>query len=67
MSRPIRAPQDLIDRVRSLVDATSISEAGRQLRLAEATVARLAGGLPVTEGTAVIAAQRLADAEKKAA
>lgn len=49
----------LAARVRALVERTSISEVGRRLRMADATVARIAGGLPVTEGTAAVAAARL--------
>lgn len=67
MARPQKPPQELVNSVRALVDRTSISEVGRQLRLAEATIARLAGGLPVTEGTALVAAQRLLEVQDEAA
>lgn len=61
MARPVRPDPEIRKLVRALVERTSISEAGRQLRMADATIARLAGGLPVTEGTALLAAQRLHD------
>ncbi|MDQ2645068.1 MAG: hypothetical protein M3020_14725 [Myxococcota bacterium] len=63
MARPIPPNPDIAARVRALVAETSLAEAGRRLRLADATVARLAGGLPVTEGTALVAAQRLNEQE----
>lgn len=63
MARPVRPDPEIIARIRALVDTTSISEAGRRLRLADATVARLAGGLPVSEGTILVAAQRLNETE----
>ena len=59
MARPVRPDPEIRNLVCALVERTSISEAGRQLRMADATIARLAGGLPVTEGTALLAAQRL--------
>jgi hypothetical protein len=62
MAAPVRPDPDLTARVRALVDSTSISEVGRRLHLADATVARLAGGLPVSEGTVLVAAQRLSEA-----
>ena len=67
MASPVHPPTELSERIRALVESSSIAGASRQLRMAEATVARLAGGLRVTEGTAVIAAQRLAEIEKTAA
>jgi hypothetical protein len=59
MARPVKPDPELVARVRQLVEATSISEAGRRLRMADATIARIAGGLPVTEGTAAVIAIRL--------
>lgn len=63
MASPVRPSAEIIARVRALVDTTSLSEAGRRLRLADATVARLAGGLPVSEGTILVVASRLQQAE----
>jgi len=67
MAKPVRPVPEIVARVRALVERTSLSVAGRRLRIADATVARLAGGLPVTEGTAMIVAQRLPAAEEPAA
>lgn len=53
----------IVQRVRLLVEKTSISEVGRRLHMADATVARLAGGLPVSEGTVLVAEKRLPAAE----
>jgi hypothetical protein len=63
MSRPVRPSEEIIARIRALVDTTSVSEAGRRLRLSDATIARLVAGLPVAEGTLVLAEQRLPEAE----
>jgi hypothetical protein len=63
MARPVSPNPDLVARVRGLVERTSIAEAARRLKLADATVARLAGGLPVAEGTELVAARRLPEAE----
>jgi hypothetical protein len=63
MARPVKPDPELVARVRELVEQTSISEAGRRLRMADATIARIAGGLPVTEGTAAVIAQRLSEAQ----
>lgn len=46
-------------RVRSLIEGSSMAEAARRLDLAEATVARLAAGLRVTPGTALLAKAKL--------
>lgn len=67
MASPVHPPAELSERVRALVEGSSIAGASRQLRLAEATVARLAGGLRVSEGTAAIAAMRMAEIGKSAA
>ena len=63
MAQPVKPDPEIIQRVRDLVERTSLSQVGRRLRMADATVARLAAGLPVTEGTAAVVAQRLAAAE----
>jgi len=49
----------LAARVREMVDRQTIAGAARRLDLAEATVARLAGGMRVTQGTLLLAAERL--------
>jgi hypothetical protein len=59
MAQPIPADPVLAARVRQLADLDSIAGAARKLGLAEATVARLAGGLRVTQGTALLATERL--------
>lgn len=66
MARPVPPSPKTTKRVRDLVDRTSIAEAARLLDLAEATVARLAGGLKVTPGTNAYAEQRLAALEEAA-
>jgi hypothetical protein len=66
MARPVPPPTEVSERVRTLVDQTSIAEAARRLNMAEATVARLAGGLKVTPGTTLLAQQRLAQEEASA-
>jgi hypothetical protein len=67
MARPIYPDREVIERVRALVEQSSLAGASRQLRMAEATVARLAGGLKVTEGTAAVAVQRLSKIPRAAA
>ncbi len=57
--RPIEPDTELVERVRSIVARTSIAAAARQLGFAEATVARIAGGLRVTPGTALLAQRKL--------
>ena len=61
MAKPVRPNPELINRVRVLVAETSVPKASRLLRLAEATVARVAGGLPVSEGTVALISQRLSE------
>ncbi len=61
MAAAVRPSKELTKRIRTLVERTSVPETGRRLKLADATVARLAGGLPVTEGTALMATMRLAE------
>jgi hypothetical protein len=61
MPAPVPANPQLVEKIQRLVASTSISRIARRLRLADATVARLAGGLPVAEGTALIATLRLAE------
>lgn len=57
--------RELTDRIRSLIDRLSVPEVGRRLGLAEATVARLAAGCLVAEGTLSLVDQRIEAAEKK--
>jgi hypothetical protein len=63
MARPARPDPVLVAGVRQLIDATSLAEAGRRLHLADATTARLAAGLPVTEGTVLVVEKRLRELE----
>jgi len=58
MTRP---DQDLSKAVHELVTTTSMAAAARSLRFSEATIARIAAGLPITEGTAALARQRLSE------
>lgn len=67
MARPIPPDPNVSARVRALVTKTSIAAVARQLGLAQATVARLAGGLNVTAGTDLLAAARLGRLERGAA
>ena len=67
MARPIPPAPEVSARIRALVNETSIASVARQLDLAEATVARLAGGLNVTRGTNLLAAERLLGLDKGAA
>jgi len=52
------APQ-IRDGVRKIVDQIGLVHAARKLGLAEATTARLAGGLTVSAGTEALAEKRL--------
>ena len=63
MPKPTKPNPEIIARVRVLVDTLGIPEVGRRLRLADATIARLAGGLNVAEGTILLVEQRLDAAE----
>jgi hypothetical protein len=56
-----RTSPEVTSRIRTMVDRDGVRPVGRKLRLADATVARLAAGLPVTEGVAALATQRLAE------
>jgi len=64
MAEPVLANPTLSARIRALVNETSIAATARKLGLAEATVARLAGGLKVTQGTELLAQQRLGRLEQ---
>lgn len=59
MAKPVRPDPVISARVRALVDSTSMHKAAQRLGLAEATVARIIGGLPVTRGTELVARERL--------
>lgn len=52
--------------VRKLMDASSVRSASRKLRVAAATAARVAGGLPVAEGTILLMRQRLSEIDTAA-
>jgi hypothetical protein len=67
MAETILANPALSARVRDLVNRTSLAAAARTLDLAEATVARLAGGLKVTQGTELLATARLSELDRGAA
>lgn len=58
-ARPVKPDPVVSARVRALVDAHGMRGASRRLHLAEGTVARLVGGLPVTQGTELLARTRL--------
>jgi hypothetical protein len=58
---------EITSQIRAMVERDGVRPVGRTLRLADATVARLAAGLPVTEGVAELAKQRLAAIQEKAA
>jgi hypothetical protein len=47
--------------VRGLIDANTVRGASRQLQIAEATVARIAAGIPCTRGTSALVSARLID------
>jgi len=51
----------VITAVRALIDEGTVCGAARQLDLAEATVARLAAGIPCTRGTSALVSARLID------
>lgn len=61
MAKPVYPDPRTVEFVRAFVDRSSIAGVARALRLAEATVARLAGGLPVHEGTVLVVRQRIAE------
>jgi hypothetical protein len=67
MAEAVSTDPNLSARVRALVNRSSIAAVARKLRLAEATVARLAGGLKVTAGTELLATQRIGQLERGAA
>jgi hypothetical protein len=55
MAKPIRPDPIVSAQARALVERTSMAEAARRLDLAEATVARIVAGLPVTPGSELLA------------
>lgn len=59
MARPVPPPERTRERIRSLTLRVGVSRAAQLLDLAEATTARLAGGLPVNPATAAHADRRL--------
>ena len=67
MSKPVRPDPVVSAQVRALVERTSMPEASRRLDLAEATVARLIAGLPVTPGTELVAKAKLEQIARAAA
>lgn len=69
MHSPKTKPADpsVQEAVRSLVQQRGLGHVGRVLRFADATVSRLAAGFPVSEGTALLAATRLAQLGPEAA
>lgn len=67
MAKPVRPDPVVSARVRALVDGTSMAEASKRLDLAEATVARLIAGLPVTPGTELVAKAKLEELARAAA
>lgn len=67
MAEAVATDPKLSARVRALVNETSLSAVARRLDLAEATVARLAGGLKVSPGTELLASARLSELERGAA
>jgi len=60
-------PKELSSKVQSLAQQFGLSKVAFCLGLADATVARLAAGLSVSEGTAHLAQSRVAAAEVAAA
>lgn len=67
MAKPVRPDPVVSAQVRALVDSTSMAEAARRLDFAEATVARIVAGLPITPGTDLLAKARIAGLGKDAA
>lgn len=53
--------------VRREVEAKGVRPTGRKLQFSDSTIAKLASGLPVSEGIAVLAEQRISHLEKEAA
>jgi len=49
----------IVKAVRSLIDSTTVHGASRSLGISEATVARIAAGIPVTRGTDALVRARL--------
>jgi len=62
----IKPPQELSRKVQSLAQQYGLAKVSYCLGMADATVARLAAGLSVSEGTAHLAQTRIAAAEEAA-
>jgi|GEM_PF-5986701 len=62
-TRTVPTPPEIAAKVRAFIDADGVRPTGRRLRLADATISRLAAGLPVHEGTALVIRQRLESLE----
>jgi hypothetical protein len=58
-AKTIAVDRKTIDQVRALVDSEGLAQTCKKLDLANATVARLAGGLPVSPGMVLLAQERL--------
>lgn len=59
-----QADPHVVAYIKALVEKQGVRPVGRKLRFADATVARLCAGLPVTEGVAHLALIRVRQMER---